>query len=144
MKTIVTFGTFDLLHRGHLNILKYCTTLSEQVIVGVSSDAFSHVKKSRYPVYNEDDRMFIVGNVKGVSGVFLEDSMQKKRDYIIKYKADTLVMGSDWTGYFDEFSDICEVVYYPRTKDISTTSTVEKIMKIKQTDNLCIHSDHCQ
>ena len=73
--------------------------------------------------------MEIVANLRCVDHVFLEESMEKKRDYIAQNKADILVMGDDWAGRFDEFKDICEVIYLPRTQGISTTETIERIRR---------------
>jgi len=126
-KTVITFGTYDLLHIGHVNVLLRSRALGDRLVVGVSSDAFNFSKKQKYPVYNENDRMKIAHSIKGVDEVFLEESMALKREYILKYKADIMVMGDDWEGKFDEFNDICQVIYLPRTKDISTTDTLSKI-----------------
>jgi glycerol-3-phosphate cytidylyltransferase len=124
---VLTFGTFDLLHIGHINILKRAREFGDVLIVGVSSDKLNFSKKQIYPVYNEKDRMSIIKSIRYVDEVFLEESLDLKREYILKYKADVLVMGNDWEGKFDEFSDICKVVYLPRTEDISTTEVKTKI-----------------
>ncbi len=124
---VLTFGTYDLLHIGHINIIKRAKALGNVLIVGVSSDKLNYNKKQIYPVYNEHDRMAIVDSIKYVDEVFLEESLDLKREYILKYKADILVMGSDWEGKFDEFSDICKVIYLPRTEAISTTEIKVKI-----------------
>lgn len=127
---IITFGTFDLLHIGHINILKRAKELGNKLIVGVSTDKFSYEKKNRKPVYNENDRKKILESLKFVDDVFFEESFEKKRDYIKKYKADIFVMGNDWEGRFNEFNDICKVVYLERTPLISTTNLIEKISDI--------------
>ena len=128
MKTVITFGTFDLLHIGHVNILNRSGKHGDKLVVGVSSDALNYKKKQKYPIYSENDRMNIIKNLKGVEQVFLEESLELKRDYILKYKADILVMGDDWEGKFDHLNDICEVIYLPRTKEISTTETIQHIV----------------
>jgi glycerol-3-phosphate cytidylyltransferase len=117
VRRVITFGTFDVLHVGHVRIL----------IVGVSSDALNLAKKGRESVFPQDERLEIVANIAGVEAVFLEESLDLKRHYITEWQADVLVMGDDWRGRFDEFSDICEVVYLPRTPSISTTAVIEKI-----------------
>jgi glycerol-3-phosphate cytidylyltransferase len=127
MKIVITFGTFDLFHIGHLNILRRASQLGDYLIVGVSSDQFTFQKKNRMPVFDQDDRQKIVGAVKWVNDTFIEESLEKKREYILKYKADILVMGDDWENKFDEFSDICSVVYLKRTTGISTTEILETI-----------------
>lgn len=124
---IITFGTFDLLHIGHINILKNAKSLGDELIVGVSTDKFSIEKKNRKPIYNENDRKQILESLKFVDKVFFEESFEKKREYIKKYKADIFVMGNDWEGRFDEFNDICKVVYFDRTPSISTTKLIEVI-----------------
>lgn len=129
MVTVITFGTFDLLHIGHINIINKCRSYGDRLVVGVSSDELNYRKKHKYPVYSESDRMSIIECLKGVDKVFKEESLEKKREYILKYKADVLIMGDDWKGKFDEFSDICRIVYIPRTKNISTSEIKDKICK---------------
>ena len=94
---------------------------------GVSADALNLRKKGREPVFSQGERMAIVGALKRVDEVFVEESLELKRHYIEQFRADVLVMGDDWAGRFDEFGDICEVVYLPRTPAISTTALIEKI-----------------
>lgn len=93
MKTIITFGTFDVFHVGHLNILQRAKQLGGQLVVGVSSDALNIAKKGRTPVYSQSDRMGIVAGLKCVDRVFLEESLELKADYIRQFNADMLVMG---------------------------------------------------
>ena len=124
---VITFGTFDLLHIGHINILERAKKLGDKLIVGISSDKFSLKKKNRYPIYSENERKKILESLVFVDEVFLEESFEQKREYIKKYKADILVMGNDWEGKFDEFRDICKVHYFERTPSISTTEIIEKI-----------------
>ena len=124
---VITFGTYDLFHIGHLNILKRAKLLGDYLIVGISTDALNISKKNRPPVINQEQRMMIVNNIEGVDETFFEESLQKKREYILENKADILVMGDDWEGRFDEFKDICQVIYLPRTPDISTTELRHKI-----------------
>ena len=129
MKKIITFGTFDIFHVGHLNILERAAALGHHLVVGVSSDQLNYNKKGRYPVYDEESRMRIVSSMACVDDVFLEESLEEKRDYIVKNQSDILAMGDDWEGRFDEFSDICEVIYFPRTPSISTTEIIEIVRK---------------
>jgi glycerol-3-phosphate cytidylyltransferase len=129
-KRIITFGTFDIFHVGHLNILERCASLGDTLIVGVSSDKLNLSKKNRNPIYDEQSRLKIVQSISFVDEVFIEHSLEKKRDYINYYRADVLAMGDDWEGKFDEFNDICEVVYFPRTPSISTTELIEIVKQI--------------
>lgn len=126
---VITFGTYDVFHIGHLKLIKRARALGDELWVGVSSDKMNFDKKGRNPVYPEAERMEIIANLRDVSGVFLEDSMALKRQYLTEHKADILVMGDDWAGKFDEFKDICQVVYLPRTVGISTTDTIQKIRR---------------
>lgn len=125
MSRIITFGTYDLLHVGHVRMLRRAAALGDYLCVGVSSDALNFSKKGRNPVFSEDDRMEIVSSIKGVDEVFLEESLELKLEYIERYRADVLVMGDDWQGKFDFASSICEVRYLPRTEGISTTELLE-------------------
>lgn len=127
MKIIITFGTFDLFHIGHLNILKKAASLGSKLIVGVSSDNLNYKKKNKYPIYSEKERMEIIKSIKCVDEVFLEESLEQKKHYIQLYNADVLVMGDDWLHKFDFCNDIVEVIYLPRTPDISTTEIIDKI-----------------
>jgi glycerol-3-phosphate cytidylyltransferase len=126
MKTILTFGTYDLLHVGHVRLLARAMELGDRLVVGVSSDQLNFTKKHKYPEFSQDERMEIISMIKGVDEVFLEESLELKDLYIKKYGADILVMGDDWRGKFDHYSSICEVTYLPRTPSISTTAIIEK------------------
>ena len=126
-RTVITFGTFDVFHVGHLRVIERAARHGDRLVVGVSSDALNLSKKGREPVFSQAERIEIVSALKPVDEVFVEESLELKRDYIQQYAADVLVMGDDWQGRFDEFGDICEVVYLPRTPAISTTALLEKI-----------------
>jgi len=126
-KVVITFGTFDVFHVGHLRILKTAKQFGDKLIVGVSTDKLNFDKKGLYPVFSQVERLEIVSSIKYVHDVFLEESLEQKRDYLVQYSANVLVMGDDWAGKFDEFNDICEVIYLPRTPSISTTALIEKI-----------------
>ena len=126
-RTVVTFGTFDVFHVGHLRVIERAAELGDRLVVGVSADALNLRKKGREPVFSQAERMEIVGALRAVDDVFIEESLELKRDYLLAHGADVLVMGDDWRGRFDEFGDICEVVYLTRTPAISTTALIEKI-----------------
>lgn len=125
MKKVITFGTFDIFHIGHINILERAAQLGDYLIVGVSSDKLNFSKKQRYPVYNEKERVKIISSLKVVNEVFVEESLELKLEYIKKYNADVLVMGDDWKGKFDWVKSECEVIYLPRTPSVSTTEIIE-------------------
>lgn len=127
MKRIITFGTFDVFHIGHLRILERARALGDYLLVGVSTDQMNFDKKGRYPVYTQEERWQIIASLRCVDEVFWEESMALKRHYLQKHHADVLVMGDDWAGKFDEFGDVCEVKYLTRTPSISTTAVIEKI-----------------
>jgi glycerol-3-phosphate cytidylyltransferase len=126
MKTIITFGTYDLLHVGHIRLLSRARELGDRLVVGVSSDVLNFSKKNKYPEFSEQERMEIISMIKGVDQVFLEESLELKAAYLKEYGADILVMGDDWEGKFDHLNSICQVVYLPRTPSISTTAIIEK------------------
>lgn len=127
MTRVITFGTFDVFHIGHLRLLERARALGDHLSVGVSTDALNLRKKGRQPVYSQAERMQIVGALRAVDAVFLEESLEGKREYVCQHRAELLVMGDDWRGRFDELSDLCKVVYLERTPAISTTATIEKI-----------------
>ena len=124
---VITFGTFDVFHVGHLRILERARQLGDCLIVGVSTDEMNFDKKKRFPVYTLAERMEIIGALRCVDEVFVEESMELKRRYLQDHRADVLVMGDDWAGKFDHFEDICEVRYLERTPSISTSVVIEKI-----------------
>jgi glycerol-3-phosphate cytidylyltransferase len=126
-RTVITFGTFDVFHLGHLRIIERAASYGDRLVVGVSADELNKRKKNREPVFSQEERLAIVGALKAVDEVFVEESLELKRRYIEQYAADVLVMGDDWAGRFDEFKDVCEVVYLERTPAISTTALIEKI-----------------
>ncbi|EOU9948782.1 adenylyltransferase/cytidyltransferase family protein [Escherichia coli] len=129
MRKVITFGTFDVLHIGHINILKRAKKMGDYLIVGVSSDYLNFSKKQRCPVYPETERLEIIRSLKFVDEVFIEESLELKGEYIKKFKADILVMGDDWLGRFDEYKELCEVSYLPRTVGISTTELISQIKR---------------
>ncbi|GAB5380425.1 MAG: adenylyltransferase/cytidyltransferase family protein [Aliiglaciecola sp.] len=127
MRTVITFGTFDVFHVGHINLLQRAAMYGDRLIVGVSTDKLNFDKKGRNPIYHQNDRMKIINSLRYVNLCFPEESLEKKAEYIKYYKADVLVMGDDWEGKFDYLNDQCEVVYLPRTPSVSTTQLIEVI-----------------
>lgn len=140
-KTVITFGTYDLMHKGHINILERASGLGNRLVVGISTDNLNYRKKRKNSIYNQHDRKRLISSLKFVDEVFFEESLEKKREYILKYKADILVMGDDWKGRFDEYKDICQVIYFPRTKDISTTNILEDVVQRNLINYICMSND---
>ena len=117
---VITYGTFDFLHIGHLNILRRAKELGDYLVVGVSTDEFNRSKhKQSYSTYEE--RKVIVESIRYVDLVIPEHNWEQKPDDIKKHKIDIFVMGSDWTGQFDFLNEYCQVRYLPRTEGISST-----------------------
>jgi glycerol-3-phosphate cytidylyltransferase len=127
MRIGITFGTFDLLHVGHINILERSKAVCDYLVVGVSTDELNLSKKGVAPVYSLEERLKIVGALRVVDFVFPEESLEQKADYIRQFRADVLIMGQDWAGKFDDLRELCEVLYLPRTPHISTTQVRAEI-----------------
>lgn len=119
-KTVITYGTFDLFHVGHVNLLNRLKELGDELIVAVSTDSFNE-GKGKHTVISYDDRAAIVNNIKCVDRVIPEEHWQQKREDVQRLQVDVLGMGADWDGEFDSLQDICEVVYLPRTENVSST-----------------------
>lgn len=127
--TILTLGTFDLFHEGHLNMIKRAAAMGDKLIVGVATDEYTYRKKNRCPVYSQEQRMGLIRALNCVDTVFFEENFEKTPEYVEKYQIDVLVMGSDKIGEFEYLSDRCKVVYLPRSDGISTTDIIQKIKK---------------
>lgn len=120
MKTVLTYGTFDLLHVGHINLLRRAKALGDKLIVAISTDEFNAIKhKQAY--YPFEQRKQILEAIRYVDLVIPEESWEQKIQDVQQYNVDTFVMGHDWEGEFDFLKDYCEVIYLPRTEGISTT-----------------------
>ncbi|CAM5217385.1 adenylyltransferase/cytidyltransferase family protein [Alishewanella longhuensis] len=120
MKRIITYGTFDLFHIGHLNLLKRLAAMGE-LTVAVSTDTFNE-GKGKKTIIPFEQRLAIVEGCRYVHRAIAEESWEQKVEDIKKYQIDTFVIGDDWQGKFDFLKDHCEVIYLPRTEGISTTS----------------------
>jgi glycerol-3-phosphate cytidylyltransferase len=120
-KTVITYGTFDLFHIGHLRLLQRCRDLGDELIVAVSADDFNS-EKGKKTIIPYDQRAEIVQNIKCVDRVIPELSWEQKVDDIRNNHVDIFVMGEDWQGQFDFLKAYCEVVYLPRTPGVSTTA----------------------
>lgn len=126
MTTIITYGTFDLFHIGHLRLLDRAAALGDRLVVGVSTDEFN-LQKEKSCVHPYEERAAIVGALRMVDEVFPESSWDQKIDDIKRFGANTFLMGSDWEGRFDYLREYCNVVYLPRTPSVSTTERKELI-----------------
>ena len=126
MKRVITYGTFDLFHIGHLRLLKRARELGDYLIVGVSTDEFNRLKgkKSIFPF---EERKEIVESIKFVDKVIPEKNWEQKIEDIKKYNIDIFVMGDDWEGKFDFLKKYCEVIYLPRTENISSTLLKDRL-----------------
>ncbi|EGR4192202.1 adenylyltransferase/cytidyltransferase family protein [Vibrio cholerae] len=133
MKTVITYGTFDLFHVGHVRLLKRLSELGDRLIVGISSDEFNELKGKK-SFFSYEERAEIVLSSKYVDFVFPENSWEQKREDIIKYNAHLFAMGDDWTGKFDTLMDVCDVIYLPRTEDISTTKIKRNLSSLKTSE----------
>lgn len=120
MKKVITYGTFDLIHPGHINILRRARKLGDYLIVGLSTDEFNKTK-NKQAFHNYESRKYIVESIRYVNQIIPEKNWEQKINDIKKYEIDLLVMGDDWQGKFDHLKNHCEVVYLPRTEGISTT-----------------------
>ena len=127
MKKVITYGTFDLLHVGHVNILRRAKALGDYLVVAISSDEFNALKgKKAY--YSYEDRKTILEAIKYVDEVIPENTWEQKIQDVKEHNIDTFVMGHDWEGKFDFLNDYCEVIYLPRTEGISTTKIKKDLM----------------
>jgi len=125
-KTVITYGTFDMFHIGHLNLLTRVKSLGDRLIVGVSTDEFNALKgkKTLIPF---DQRRQIVEAIRGVDLVIPETDWEQKISDIKKYEVDVFTMGNDWEGKFDFLKEYCDVVYLERTDGISTTELKQSL-----------------
>ncbi|HIM94406.1 MAG TPA: glycerol-3-phosphate cytidylyltransferase [Campylobacterales bacterium] len=130
-KTILTYGTYDMFHIGHLKLLKRLKSLGDKLIVAVSTDEFNEIKGKK-TIIPYEQRAEIVEAIKYVDMVIPENNWEQKVTDIKKYNVDIFSMGHDWEGKFDELKEYCEVVYLPRTEGISTTVLKEQLKQISE------------
>ena len=130
MANVITYGTFDLFHVGHLRLLERAKALAGEggtLTVVVSTDRFNLEEKHKKTAIPDWQRAEIVGGLRCVDKVLFEDSWEQKRQDVVDNKIDIFVMGDDWKGRFDFLKDICEVVYLPRTPDVSTADIKSRL-----------------
>lgn len=129
MKRVITYGTFDLLHYGHINLLKRAKALGDYLIVALSTDEFNWNSKQKKCYFSYEKRKQLLEAIRYVDLVIPEENWDQKTKDVELYQVDTFVMGDDWTGKFDFLKDQCEVVYLPRTPEISTTQIKKELGK---------------
>ncbi|MDR1786714.1 MAG: glycerol-3-phosphate cytidylyltransferase [Spirochaetaceae bacterium] len=127
MKRIITYGTFDLLHYGHIYLLKRAKSLGDYLIVALSTDEFNLEQKHKKSYFNYENRKQLLESIRYVDLVIPEYSWEQKKFDVSKYDVDVFVIGDDWKGKFDFLKPHCEVVYLSRTPEISTTKIKEDL-----------------
>ncbi|MDC1346862.1 glycerol-3-phosphate cytidylyltransferase [Glaciecola sp.] len=131
MKTVITYGTFDLFHVGHVRLLKRLKSLGERLVVGISSDEFNAIKGKK-SFFSYEERAEILESCKYVDEIFPEEDWEQKRSDVKKFNANIFAMGDDWAGEFDFLSEYCEVVYLSRTEEISTTQIKKSLSTLNK------------
>lgn len=129
MKRVITYGTFDLLHYGHISLLKRAKALGDYLVVALSTDEFNWKEKRKRCYFSWEKRRQLLESIRYVDLVIPEDSWEQKAGDVKEFRIDTFVMGDDWKGKFDFLKDLCEVVYLERTPEISTTQIKEDLGK---------------
>ncbi|MBM7644926.1 glycerol-3-phosphate cytidylyltransferase [Scopulibacillus daqui] len=128
MKKVITYGTYDLLHSGHINLLRRAKELGDYLIVGLSTDEFNAVKEKK-AYHSYEDRKMILEAIRYVDEVIPEQNWEQKVQDVIEHEIDIFVMGDDWEGHFDFLKEYCDVVYLPRTAGISTTKIKQDLLQ---------------
>lgn len=128
MKRVITYGTFDLLHYGHINLLRRAKSLGDYLIVALSTNEFNDLKGKKC-YFSYEERKKLLESIRFVDLVIPESNWEQKVNDVRLYKVDTFVMGDDWKGKFDFLKEHCEVVYLSRTPEISTTKIKNDLLK---------------
>ena len=129
MKRVITYGTFDLLHYGHINLLRRAKALGDYLIVALSTDEFNLKQKNKVCYFSYEERKSLLEAIRYVDLVIPEESWEQKISDVKEFKVDTFVIGDDWEGKFDFLKEYCDVVYLPRTPEISTTQIKKDLGK---------------
>jgi len=129
MKRVITYGTFDLLHYGHINLLRRAKQMGDYLIVCLSTDEFNSKEKNKETYFEYNKRKQLLEAIRYVDLVIPEESWEQKENDVDKYEIDVFVIGDDWEGKFDFLKQKCEVVYLSRTKEISTTKIKNDLQK---------------
>lgn len=131
MKKVITYGTFDLLHYGHINLLRRAKEQGDYLIVALSTDEFNWNEKRKKCYFTYEQRKKLLEAIRYVDLVIPEENWEQKVSDVKEFRIDTFVMGDDWEGKFDFLKDYCEVVYLPRTPEISTTQIKQELKERK-------------
>lgn len=129
MRRVITYGTFDLLHYGHINLLRRAKEQGDYLIVALSTDEFNWDMKQKKSYFSYEERKAMLEAIRYVDLVIPEENWEQKKTDVGKYDVDVFVMGNDWEGHFDFLKEQCEVVYLPRTPEISTTKIKKELKK---------------
>ena len=129
MRRVITYRTFDLLHYGHINLLRRAKAQGDYLIVALSTDEFNWNEKQKKSYFTYEERKAMLEAIRYVDLVIPENDWDQKRSDIVTYGVNVFVMGDDWKGKFDFLRDLCEVVYLPRTPEISTTKIKEELQR---------------
>ncbi len=129
MKRVITYGTFDLLHYGHINLLRRARSLGDYLIVALSTDEFNWNEKHKTSYFSFAERKAMLEAIRYVDLVIPEEGWEQKRTDVKKYDVDIFVIGDDWEGKFDFLKEQCEVVYLPRTPEISSSKVKADLHK---------------
>ena len=129
MKKVITYGTYDLLHYGHINLLRRARALGDYLIVALSTDEFNQKQKQKKCYFSYEQRKQLLEAIRYVDLVIPEENWEQKVSDVREFRVDTFVMGSDWEGKFDFLKPYCDVVYLPRTPEISTTQIKKDLNK---------------
>ena len=131
MKKVITYGTFDLLHYGHIKLLRRAKELGDYLIVALSTDEFNWNEKQKKCFFTYEQRKKLLEAIRYVDLVIPEENWAQKISDVQEFRVDTFVIGNDWEGKFDFLRDYCEVVYLPRTPEISTTQIKQELREKK-------------
>jgi len=129
LRRVITYGTYDLLHYGHINLLKRAKELGDYLIVALSTDEFNWNSKQKKCYFSYEKRKQLLEAIRYVDLVIPEECWEQKVQDVKFYQVDTFVMGDDWTGKFDFLKDYCDVIYLERTPEISTTQIKKELGK---------------
>lgn len=133
-RTVLTYGTFDVVHIGHINLLRRARELGDRLVVGLSTDEFNN-KKHKSSLLNYENRKVVLEAIRFVDLVIPETTWEQKADDVKRHQVTTFVMGDDWAGKFDFLRESCDVVYLPRTAEISSSEIKETLVSSARSAN---------